>query len=75
MTKHTRPNSYPLPATVSRLGLALAAYQEKYGLTLRDMAAEIGMSYSSLQRLMKKGLLPDAFFMAKIMLWLTEKRA
>ncbi|WP_145928171.1 MULTISPECIES: hypothetical protein [Bradyrhizobium] len=69
MTNRTRPTAAP---AVSRLGLALAALQEKRGQTLRSMAAEIGTTASSLQRIMKRGQLPDALGMTKILMWLTE---
>jgi hypothetical protein len=53
---------------VTNLGLALAAYQQKNDVENRQMAKDIGISASSLSRV-KGGTIPDAFGMAKIVLW------
>lgn len=55
---------------MTRLGLALAAYQQKHDIENREMAKEIGIPASSLSRI-KGGTMPDALGMAKIMLWLS----
>lgn len=54
---------------MTRLGMALAAYQQKHDIENREMAKEIGIQASSLSRI-KGGTMPDAVGMAKIMLWL-----
>lgn len=54
---------------MTRLGLALAAYQQKHDIENREMAAEIGIPASTLSRI-KGGTMPDALGMAKIVLWL-----
>ena len=56
---------------MTRLGLALAAYQQKHDVENRQMAKEIGISASSLSRI-KGGTMPDALGMTKIMLWLSS---
>ena len=56
---------------MSRLGLALEAYQQKHDVENRQMAKEIGIPASSLSRI-KGGTLPDAAGLAKILLWLTN---
>ena len=58
---------------MSRLGLALEAYQQKHDVENRQMAKEIGILASSLSRI-KGGTMPDAIGLAKIMLWLTKDR-
>ena len=55
---------------MTRLGMALEAYQQKHAIENRQMAKEIGISASSLSRI-KGGTMPDALGMAKIMLWLS----
>lgn len=55
---------------MTRLGLALAAYQQKHDIENRAMAKEIGISASTLSRI-KSGTMPDAYGMAKIMMWLS----
>jgi hypothetical protein len=54
---------------MTRLGQALAAYQQKNDIENRAMAQEIGIPASTLSRI-KGGTMPDALGMAKIMLWL-----
>jgi len=54
-----------------RLGLALAAYQQKHDLENRQMAKEIGIPASTLSRV-KNGTMPDAFGMVKIIAWLVS---
>jgi predicted transcriptional regulator len=56
---------------MTRLGLALAAFQQKHDLENREMAKQIGIPASTLSRI-KGGTLPDARGMAKILLWLSE---
>lgn len=56
---------------MNRLGLVLAAYQQKHDVENRQMAQEIGIPASSLSRI-KGGTMPDALGMAKIMLWLAS---
>jgi predicted transcriptional regulator len=56
---------------MTRLGLALAAFQQKHDLENRQMAKQIGIPASTLSRI-KGGTLPDARGMAKILLWLAE---
>lgn len=56
---------------MTRLGLALAAYQQKHDSENRQMAKEIGIPASTLSRI-KGGTMPDALGMAKIMLWLAR---
>lgn len=56
---------------MTRLGLALAAYQQKYDAENREMAKEIGIPQSTLSRI-KGGTMPDAIGMVKIMMWLAE---
>ena len=56
---------------MTRLGLALTAYQQKHDVENREMAKEIGIPASSLSRI-KAGKMPDAFGMVKIMAWLAS---
>lgn len=56
---------------MTRLGLALAAYQQKHDIENRQMAKEIGIPASSLSRI-KGGTMPDALGLAKIVLWLAS---
>lgn len=58
---------------MTRLGMALAAYQQKHDIENRQMAKEIGISASTLSRI-KSGTMPDALGMARIMLWLAGGR-
>lgn len=57
---------------MTRLGLVLAAYQQKRDVENRDMAKEIGISASTLSRI-KGGTMPDALGFAKIVAWLAQK--
>ena len=57
--------------TATRLGLALAAYQQKYDIANGQMAKEIGITGSMLSRI-KGGTMPDGNGLAKIMLWLSK---
>jgi hypothetical protein len=57
--------------TVTRLGLALAAYQQKYDIANGRMAKEIGITGSMLSRI-KGGTMPDGNGLAKILLWLSK---
>lgn len=59
---------------MTRLGLALAAYQQKHDVENLSMAREIGISASTLSRI-KSGTMPDALGMAKIMLWLSGEQS
>lgn len=54
---------------MTRLGLALQAYQQKFDVENFAMAKAIGISASTLSRI-KGGTMPDAIGMAKIVLWL-----
>lgn len=56
---------------MTRLGAALAAYQQKHDSENREMAKEIGIPASTLSRI-KGGAMPDALGLAKIMLWLAR---
>ena len=56
---------------MTNLGLALAAYQQKYDVENGAMAKQIGLGASTLSRV-KQGKMPDAEGMAKIMMWLTK---
>lgn len=58
---------------MTRLGIALTAYQQKRVIENRAMAREIGISPSTLSRI-KGGTMPDALGMVKIMLWLASSR-
>ena len=53
---------------MTRLGQALSAYQQKHDVENRQMAREIGITASTLSRI-KGGAMPDAFGLAKIILW------
>jgi predicted transcriptional regulator len=55
---------------MTRLGMALAAYQQKYDMENREIAKQIGIPASSLSRI-KSGTMPDAIGMVKIMVWLS----
>lgn len=59
--------------TVTNLGLALTAYQQKYDIANGHMAKEIGITGSMLSRI-KGGTMPDGNGLAKIMLWLSKVR-
>lgn len=59
---------------MTRLGAALAAFQQKYDVENRQMAKEIGISASTLSRI-KAGTMPDALGFAKILLWLAQDPA
>ena len=54
-----------------RLGKMISAYQMKHDLEARELAAEIGISQSSLSRI-KRGKSLSAHSLAKIILWMTE---
>ena len=56
---------------MTRLGKALAAYQQKFDMENRTMAKEIGISASTLSRI-KQGTMPDAIGFAKIVRWLAD---
>jgi hypothetical protein len=56
---------------VTRLGLALTAYQQKYDVANGRMAKEIGIPESMLSRI-KGGTMPDGSSLAKIVLWLSK---
>lgn len=56
---------------MTNLGLALAAYQQKFDVENRAMAKQIGVPASSLSRI-KGGTMPDARGLAKIIYWLTS---
>jgi hypothetical protein len=56
---------------VTRLGLALTAYQQKYDVANGHMAKDIGISESMLSRI-KGGTMPDGSNLAKIVLWLSK---
>jgi hypothetical protein len=56
---------------MTRLGLAISAFQQKHDVENRKMARQIGISASTLSRI-KGGTMPDALGMAKIMLWLSS---
>ena len=56
--------------SMTRLGRALAAYQQKYDVENRQMAREMNIPASSLSRI-KAGTMPDAIGMVKIMVWLS----
>ncbi|MCU1340283.1 MAG: hypothetical protein JWO19_5864 [Bryobacterales bacterium] len=58
---------------MTNLGLALAAYQQKFDIANGRMAKEIGITGSSLSRI-KGGQIPEGTSMAKIMLWLLKVR-
>jgi predicted transcriptional regulator len=56
---------------VTRLGLALTAYQQKYDVANGRMAKEIGISEPMLSRI-KGGTMPDGSNLMKIFSWLSE---
>jgi hypothetical protein len=56
---------------VTHLGLALAAYQQKYYVANGRMAKQIGITGSMLSRI-KGGTMPDGSRLAKIILWLSK---
>lgn len=56
---------------MTNLGLAIAAFQQKHDIENRAMAKAIGIPASTLSRI-KGGTMPDAFGLAKILLWLTS---
>jgi hypothetical protein len=58
---------------VTRLGLALAAYQQKHDIANGQMAKEIGIGGPMLSRI-KGGTMPDGSGWAKIMLWLSKSQ-
>jgi hypothetical protein len=57
---------------MTRLGLAITAYQQKHNIGNYTMAYEIGISASTLSRI-KGGTMPDALGFAKIVIWLAGK--
>jgi hypothetical protein len=59
--------------SVTRLGLALAAYQQKHDVPNGHMAKEIGITGPMLSRI-KGGTMPDGSGWAKIMLWLSKSQ-
>jgi hypothetical protein len=59
--------------SVTRLGLALAAYQQKHDVANGHMAKEIGITGPMLSRI-KGGTMPDGSGWAKIMLWLSKSQ-
>ena len=56
---------------VTRLGLALAAYQQKHDVPNGRMAKEIGITGPMLSRI-KGGKMPDGSNLAKIVSWLSK---
>lgn len=54
----------------TNLGLALAAYQQKYDLPNGHMAKQIGISGGTLS-MIKSGTMPDGRTLTKILVWLT----
>lgn len=51
--------------------MMLTAYEQKYDLSGREIAKEIGVDKSNLCRI-KQGKMPDAKNMAKIITWMIE---
>lgn len=56
---------------MTKLGMALEAYQEKFDIENKTMAKEIGVAASTLSRI-KGGTMPDALGFAKVVLWLAS---
>lgn len=56
---------------MTNLGMALAAYLQKYDIENRLMAGDIGIEESTLTRI-KQGKMPDAENFAKIISWLVR---
>jgi hypothetical protein len=57
----------------TNLGLALAAYQQKYDVQNGAMAREIGIAGPTLSRI-KSGTMPDSKSLLKILNWLSRNR-
>jgi DNA-binding Xre family transcriptional regulator len=58
---------------MTELAKALAAYQQKYDVEGKELAASIGIEESTLTRI-KQGRMPDARGLAKIIAWLTGSK-
>lgn len=56
---------------MTKLGLALAAYQQKHDIDGKMLAAEIGIGESTLTRL-KQGKKPDADGLLKVIVWMVQ---
>jgi transcriptional regulator with XRE-family HTH domain len=61
------------PRTI--LGEALRLYVAAHRVEQRTAAAAIGISETTLSRLMNDGRLPDAAGFARLMAWLTKEHA
>lgn len=57
-----------------RLSQMLTAYEQKFDLSAKSVAASIGVCESTYSR-MKSGKLPDAHNLSKLMVWITSKEA
>ena len=55
-----------------RLGKVLKSYRYFNGLSVRALAKNIGISYSSLNRI-ENGSECDSYILAKILVWLLKK--
>jgi hypothetical protein len=64
----------PKHSTQTNLGLALAAYQQKYDVQNGVMAKEIGIAGPTLSKI-KAGTMPDSKSLLKILAWLSRNRS
>jgi hypothetical protein len=62
------------PSAQTNLGLALAAYQQKYDVQNGVMAKEIGIAGPTLSKI-KAGTMPDGKSLLKILAWLSRSRS
>lgn len=57
---------------MTKLGIMLKAYCQKFDVTQESVAREIGLSASTMSRIVNEGKLPDADGIVKIMAWAIE---
>jgi DNA-binding Xre family transcriptional regulator len=58
-------------ADMTNLAKLFAAFQKIYDLSGKELAKEIGIAESTITRL-RKGKMPDAAGLVKIMAWMTK---
>jgi transcriptional regulator with XRE-family HTH domain len=56
---------------MTNLAKMIAAYQQKFDVSARELAKAIGIAPSTITRI-KQGKMPDADGLAKIILWMTK---
>ena len=57
--------------SMTNLAKLITAYQQKFDVSGKDLAKQIGVNASTIARI-KQGKMPDADGFAKIILWMTK---